>query len=248
MKNPPRQKRADQTRERILSAAVHHFSLYGLAGARTGLIAKSAKVNKALLYYYFKDKQALYAAALEAISGKIVENAMNALESGSSPGECLLRSVLNHFDRILTQGEFQRLFRQEMVRVRRGEDEGFQLLAGKLFGPLLAKTRRTVRAGIRTGELRKIDSLQFVYTALGGNVFYFLSAPLMRVALAFEPFSPQALAARRKTALQFLASTLFSDPAHGARLARRVLADMPMPALDGPPSLTIQCESSGRAS
>lgn len=248
MKQPTRRDRADQTRERILTSAVHHFSLYGLAGARTGLIARSAKVNKALLYYYFKDKLALYAAALETVSGTIVENAIAALESGATPGDCLLRCVLNHFDRILTQSEFQRLFRQEMVRVRLGEDGGAELLPATLFGPLLARTRQTVRAGIRSGELRKVDWLQFVYTALGGNVFYFLSAPLMRVALSFEPFAPDALASRRRNAVLFLANTLFADPAHGARLARRVLADMPMPALDQTPQILHPCPygSAGR--
>ena len=56
--------RADQTRDRILHAAIREFSEHGLAGARTGAIASEAQVNKALLYYYFRDKEALYAAAL----------------------------------------------------------------------------------------------------------------------------------------------------------------------------------------
>ena len=53
--NPNR--RADQTRKAILRAAIREFSTHGLAGARTDAIAESAKVNKALLYYYFKSKQ-----------------------------------------------------------------------------------------------------------------------------------------------------------------------------------------------
>jgi AcrR family transcriptional regulator len=57
--------RADQTRARILDAAIHEFSENGLAGARTEQIAEEAGVNKALLYYYFKGKEELYVAALE---------------------------------------------------------------------------------------------------------------------------------------------------------------------------------------
>ena len=34
---------------------------------------------------------------------------------------------------------------------------------------------------------------------------------------------------RRKAAVQFLGSALFVDRAHGARLAKRVLGEMPMP-------------------
>jgi len=55
--------RADNARSRILDAATQEFSANGLAGARTERIAEAAGVNKALLYYYFRSKDALYAAA-----------------------------------------------------------------------------------------------------------------------------------------------------------------------------------------
>jgi TetR/AcrR family transcriptional regulator len=63
--NSNQQDRSDQTRHRILEAAVKEFSAQGLAGARTDSIARSAKVNKALLYYYFKSKESLYIASIE---------------------------------------------------------------------------------------------------------------------------------------------------------------------------------------
>ena len=63
--------RADQSRDRILHAAIREFSEHGLAGARTGAIAAAARVNKALLYYYFRDKEALYVASLEEVAGKV---------------------------------------------------------------------------------------------------------------------------------------------------------------------------------
>jgi len=52
--------RADQTRDRILHAAIRESASTASAGARTGAIASVARVNKALLYYYFRDKEALY--------------------------------------------------------------------------------------------------------------------------------------------------------------------------------------------
>jgi AcrR family transcriptional regulator len=54
-----------ESRAAILQAAAHEFAEHGIAGARTDAIAKEAKVNKALLYYYFRDKETLYAAVLE---------------------------------------------------------------------------------------------------------------------------------------------------------------------------------------
>src|ERR1700675_931534 len=95
--------RADRTRKTILRAAIREFSEHGLAGARTDAIAESAKVNKALLYYYFKSKLGLYTAALEEVSAAVVARALEALDPGRSAGDRLLRTALDHFDRILTQ-------------------------------------------------------------------------------------------------------------------------------------------------
>jgi TetR/AcrR family transcriptional regulator len=226
---PIRRDRSDRTRKNILRAAIREFSAHGLAGARTDAIAESAKVNKALLYYYFKSKTGLYAAALEEISGSIVERMLAALNPGHSAGERLLRAALHHFDRILTQHEFQSLLQQEMVRFRLGESGAVPILVKNVFKPLLMKLQETIREGIETGELCELDWLQVVYSALGANVFYFLSAPMMQLALPFNPFDAVALEARRRAAVQFLGNALFVDRARGAKLAKRVLAAMPMP-------------------
>src|SRR5580704_10716281 len=168
--NPNR--RADLTRKTILRAAIREFSAHGLAGARTDAIAESAKVNKALLYYYFKSKTGLYAAAIEEVSNVVAERAMAALDPRHSAGERLLRTALSHFDRILTQQEFQSLMQQEMVRFRMGESESMPLIAKKVFKPMLEKLQETVCEGIQTGELCAADWLQIVYSMLGANVFY----------------------------------------------------------------------------
>jgi len=227
--NPNHRDRADRTRKTILRAAIREFSAHGLAGARTDAIAESAKVNKALLYYYFKSKQGLYAAAIEEVSGVVVGSALAALDPGHSAGERLLRAALNHFDRILTQHEFQSLMQQEMVRFRLGESESVPLLVKNFFKPLLAKLKQAVEEGIQTGELCEMDWLQVVYSMLGANVLYFLSAPMMRLALPFNPLENAAIQARRKAAVQFLGNALFVDRAHGTKLAKHVIADMPAP-------------------
>jgi TetR/AcrR family transcriptional regulator len=225
--NPNR--RADLTRKAILRAAIREFSTHGLAGARTDAIAESAKVNKALLYYYFKSKTGLYTAAIEEVSNVAAERAMAALDPKHSAGERLLRTALSHFDRILTQRDFQSLMQQEMVRMRRGESEVLPTMVENVFKPLLKKLQEAVRDGIETGELCQMDWLQVVYSALGANVLYFLSAPMMSLILPFDPIAPAAIESRRKAAAQFLGTALFVDRAHGARLVKRVLADMPMP-------------------
>jgi TetR/AcrR family transcriptional regulator len=221
--------RADRTRKTILRAAIREFSAHGLAGARTDAIAESAKVNKALLYYYFKSKSGLYAAAIEEVSSAVAERAFAALDPKHSGGERVLRTALSHFDRILTQRDFQSLMQQEMVRMRRGESEALPTMVENVFKPLLGKLQEAIHDGIETGELCQVDWLQVVYSVLGANVLYFLSAPMMRLMLPFDPMAPAAIASRRKAAAQYIGNALFVDRAHGARLVKRVLADMPMP-------------------
>src|SRR5271163_4082363 len=130
-----RQERAEQRKKAILDAAIAEFSAHGLSGARTEAIAESAGANKALLYYYFKSKNGLYEAAIEEVSGKVVEDALAALDPAYSAGERLLRSALNHFDRILSQREFQSLMQQEMVRFRLEEGASVPHLFEHAFKP-----------------------------------------------------------------------------------------------------------------
>ena len=227
-----RRDRADQTRKAILDAAIREFSTHGLSGARTEAIAESAGANKALLYYYFKSKKDLYAAAIEEVSGKVAEDALAALDPAYSAGERLLRSALNHFDRILTKREFQSLLQQEMVRFHRDEGGSIPMLYQTVFQPLMEKLQAAIAEGIKKHELCKVDTLQVVYSIFGANVFYFLSAPMMQLALPFNPFDLDALRLRRKVAVEFLGNALFVDRTHGARLAKRVLQQMPMPQVN----------------
>jgi TetR/AcrR family transcriptional regulator len=221
--------RADQTRARILEAALSEFSAHGLAGARTEQIAEAAGVNKALLYYYFENKEKLYLAALEMAATGVRDQSMAVFLLKSSPGERLLRTVLGHFDRVASQREFQRLMQLEMMRLHQGESGALPVIVKRVFAPMHAMFQAMIREGIASGELIDVDSLQIPLASLGANVFYFLSAPVWRMVLPFEPLDPEVLAARRKAAIEFLGQALFVDRARGAELAARVLADSPAP-------------------
>jgi TetR/AcrR family transcriptional regulator len=232
--------RADQTRARILDAATREFSANGLAGARTERIAEAAGVNKALLYYYFRSKDALYGAALEAVATRVAVSSMGVLGRECSAGERLLRSALNHFDRIYSQPVFQTLMQQEMIRLRKGEANALSPLVEKLFRPMGDRMMAAAEEGIRLGELIPVEASQLMYATLGPNVFYFLSAPLMRLISEMEVFHPSALEFRRKATVEFLGQSIFMDRERGAWLAARVLADTPMPEQIDPPSDRFQ--------
>jgi TetR/AcrR family transcriptional regulator len=221
--------RSAETRSRILQAAVRQFSANGLAGARTEQIAEEAGVNKALLYYYFKGKEALYAATLELVADGMRISSLAVLEGDASAGERFLRSALNHFDRIHTNRGFQTLMQHEMVRLHRGEANALGLLVEKTFRPLVERMQQVLEEGITSGELIAVDPSQIRHAALGANVFYFLSAPLMRLVTGADPLERGALEFRRKAAIEFLGQSIFIDREHGARVAARVLAATPMP-------------------
>jgi TetR/AcrR family transcriptional regulator len=221
--------RADLTRARILDAAIGEFSENGLAGARTEHIAEAAGVNKALLYYYFRGKDALYAAALEAAAERVVSNSMAAMSGERSAGERLVHFALNHFDRIHSQRSFQSLMQQELMRLQRGEENALTPLVETVFRPMTDRLKELLAEGMRTRELIRVDEWQMMYAALGANVFYFLSGPVMGMLRGENLFERKALKARRKAAVEYLGQTIFQDRRHGAHVAARVLAHTPMP-------------------
>src|ERR1041385_198229 len=87
-----------ESRAAILQAAVREVAREGVAGARTDAIARSAGVNKALLYYYFKDKEALYQAVLDDVFSGVRAAIQDALARNLPPRERLAAYVCAHFD------------------------------------------------------------------------------------------------------------------------------------------------------
>src|SRR4029077_11137453 len=83
----------EESRAAILRAAVAEFAEHGIAGARTDAIARAAQVNKALLYYYFKDKDALYEAVLDHVFSGLRARVMPVFESTRQPRQKMLDYV-----------------------------------------------------------------------------------------------------------------------------------------------------------
>ena len=75
----------EESRAAILQAAAREFAEHGIAGARTDTIAREARVNKALLYYYFHDKEALYSAVLDETFASLKNSVFQALDSDLPP-------------------------------------------------------------------------------------------------------------------------------------------------------------------
>lgn len=88
------------TRAAILQAALEEFSDVGLSGARVDRIAKRAGVSKPMIYDYFGDKNAVYAAALREAYVRIRGGEMELQLDTREPEDAiraLLHFTMDHF-------------------------------------------------------------------------------------------------------------------------------------------------------
>jgi TetR/AcrR family transcriptional regulator len=220
----PRTRNAEASRSAILEHAIAEFATEGVAGARTAAIAEAAGVNKALLYYYFKDKESLYSAALHEVFSGLVEDVLPMLQSELSSGEKILRFARLHFEYLVHNPNYPRLIQQELSRARNtGEPSSdFRAISTSHFIPLQRAGLKAVQDGIASGEFRKVEVAGILSTILGMNVFYFASAPIMRMIRGIDPFSPECIRGHIATSLDFIGAALFTKRKYGIALAKKI--------------------------
>jgi TetR/AcrR family transcriptional regulator len=223
LKSPPRSSRAaEQTRAAILQAALREFASQGVAGARTDAIARAAKVNKALLYYYFKDKEALYGAVIDQVFSGLMEKLDAVLALPVAPGEKLLRIVGAHFDFASSSPMLPRLMQHEMLRAGQQASPHLKHIAQTYFRPTFGRIAAVLAEGMRAGEFRHLDPAQTMPSIIGVVVHYFSSLPVITSVLDGDPLAPERLARRRAAVLDFIAAAVFRDPARAQEMLQRV--------------------------
>jgi TetR/AcrR family transcriptional regulator len=200
--------RSDQSRAKILAAAERAFARHGLAGARTDAIAAEAGVNKALLYYYFKSKESLYEAVIERHLSDFNLAALEILRAEGSARDLLLGYVDLHFDFISRRHRHAPLFQQFMSK---GGKPPERLVREYIIPRAEALSRLLVR-GMRSGELRKCDPFHAAVSIASLIVFYFSSAPMLKLIGQSDPYAPASLAKRKREVREFIRRGLFTDP------------------------------------
>jgi len=144
-----------KSRAVILLAAERIFAEAGLDGARTDGIAAAAGVNKALLYYYFRSKDALFQAVLENHMKAFHGQAMRVLSSKGSARDILMRYVATHFEFISGRPCYPRLFQRLIMT----GDRSLERLATKYFVPVGQKLVKVIERGQRARELRTTNPI-----------------------------------------------------------------------------------------
>lgn len=201
--------RPEESRAAILQAAALEFAEQGIAGARTDSIARGARVNKALLYYYFEDKETLYGAVLDHAFSGMREIVFRVLDSGLPPREKILAYVGAYFDFIASNQVYPKLMQREMMRAREGHSLHIERLVKTYFQPVYRRLGDLLQKGIAAGDFRKVDPVHFIPSIVAMIVFYFSSAPVMRRIVRFNPLAPRRIAERRAAVLDFISAALF---------------------------------------
>ncbi len=84
-KDRGRHPRGEESRQRLIEAALDVFGRLGFEGASTRLLAKKAKVNLAAIPYYFGGKEGLYRAVVAHIAAVIAERQLPlAMKAGAA--------------------------------------------------------------------------------------------------------------------------------------------------------------------
>lgn len=211
--------RPEESRAAILQAAVREFSREGIAGARTDAIARAAGVNKALLYYYFKDKETLYAAVLDQVFGGLKESIQAALSSDLPPRDKLLAYVGAHFDFVASHPLYPRITQGEMMRAAHGKAPHLKRISKQHLVPLFSRVASLIEEGQASGDFRSVDPMHFVPSMIAIIVFHFANAPVLRMVKGIDPLAPELVAARRAAVIDFISAALFRQHAtsEGAR-------------------------------
>ncbi len=204
-----REGRQFATVRRIVVAARKVFAQRGLAGARMDEIARVAGVNKALPYYYFRNKEELHRFVLETMIAQISAQMESPAVLSMDPPERVRALVNLTFDFVMRNPAYPRLIQREMMADRRP----LHWMVVAHHRPLHKRAVKTIREGIARGQFRAVDPDQMVFTIFGMIMYYFATGQLASQIWNRDIWNPRNVEQRRRAVLDFLEHGLFLSPA-----------------------------------
>src|SRR3954467_10388558 len=106
---------APGTRSRILTAACDEFAARGFAATTVDRIARRARVNKAMIYYHFPNKRALYTTIVREHFTPRVESLAAITARPAPPGHQLDRLIHTLVEAIDASKAFLPIFLREIA-------------------------------------------------------------------------------------------------------------------------------------
>ncbi len=200
----------ERTRARLLRAARDEFSRHGLSGARVGVIARSAGVNKQLLYYYFGDKEKLYARVLEAAYGELRVGEQELELDSLPPARAIERFIEFNFDYLVEHPYFVSLLNDENLHGARHirHSEQLRQLHERLRHILSDPLERGLAEGVFR---RRVDPIDLYISIASLCFFYHSNANTMSVVFQRDLLGSDELARRRSHIVEMIMAYLGAE-------------------------------------
>ncbi len=168
-KSPPPSTRPS-ARERILRAAEALFAERGFDQSSVGEIAYRAGVNRALLYYYFRQKDDIYRQIMIEGMSLLRQVTSNVLEPGMTVREAVGAFIDAYLDMAKTHPGLVRIVYREIVGAQHQDSES-RAFVDEFVGTIWM-LRAVLERGIQAGELAPHDPIKGVISLFGlTNVF-----------------------------------------------------------------------------
>ena len=196
------------TKEKIISAAIEVFAEKGKHGARMEQIAAKARVNKAMLYYYYSSKDNLFNEVLKSIILNISRHMYSAfhlsIACDRSPIDTVKRIVNTHFEAFSQNSNFTKIVLQALANephAIRSIIKNIKDNAGSTESTPAENFRSIFEEGISRKELRDIDPKQVLISIIGMNLVYFIGKPVAEALLDLDVEDDQAFLRERKESI-----------------------------------------------
>jgi TetR/AcrR family transcriptional regulator len=167
------------TEEKILDAAKEVFMKYGLYGARMQDIADKAGINKALLHYYFRNKEKLFDKIFEGALIKFFGQT-DVFSNSTLP---LKKRLFLYIDNIV---DFYAEYPQMSLFIIKEIGNNPEVLRQKISAIKKTKSIGLVQVledAMKAGEIKKFDTVLFMVNIQSLCSFPFLASPMFKHSL-----------------------------------------------------------------
>lgn len=192
------------TEQHILHAAITVFQKKGMAGARMQEIADEAQINKAMLHYYFRNKQQLFEAVLMKAFQKLAPqmNIIFALEIDVY--EKIKQFTASYIDFVLENPYLPAFIMHEL----NNNPEFVTKLKLHPHKPDPKPLLRQFEEEVKAGNIKDIPPRQLLLNLFSLTIFPFVGGTLFKVILDITDTDYQKLLLERKTLIadQFIES------------------------------------------
>ncbi|MDH3709183.1 MAG: TetR/AcrR family transcriptional regulator [Cyclobacteriaceae bacterium] len=193
------------TENRIKEAARKIFIKKGLAGARMQEIADEAKINKAMLHYYYRNKEQLFKKIFEEVAAEFVPKIFSILGE-DRPLEVKVQDFVSHYLDMLTRNPFLPLF---VLSELRSQPEFFENAVGIKRSGILEKLAVQLKAEAKAGHIKPISPANFMANLMSLSIFPFLAQPMLQLIFSMNTQEFKNFIEERKQLIpQFIMSSL----------------------------------------